>query len=162
MKAASPIRNSADLDDLRRQIQPLVGELCWRARLAYADELKLDIGAKVPYKSAKMKGLRKGSWTLGSRGTSWTLDSEEGTISSRSRRSIIEASLRELRGVVTAVSIGYRQLDLQVRFENNWILTIEHRPGQPTYDLPYWEVFTPKGACIRAGPGRRWSKGRLG
>lgn len=160
MKAATPIRSNVELNALRRQIRPLVGETCWRARLAYADELKLDIGRKVPYKSAKMKGLLRGSWTLGSRGTTWRLESAGRSISSRSRRPRIEAALRELGGDVEAVAIGYRQLGLRIRFKNGCTLTIEHPAGRPTYDLPYWEIFTPQGACIQAGPGRRWSIGK--
>lgn len=160
MKAATPIRNSAELNALRRLIRQLVGETCWRARLAYADELKLDIGKKVPYKSPKMKGLLRGSWRLGSRGTSWRLESAGRSISSRNRRPRIVAALHELSGDVQAVRIGYRQLGLRIQFKNGCTLTIEHDAGRPTYGLPCWEIFTPQGACIQAGPGRRWSIGK--
>jgi len=60
VKIAIPIRTSVQLNALRRQIGSLVGEPCWRARLAYAEELKLDFGKKVPYKSPKLKGLLRG------------------------------------------------------------------------------------------------------
>lgn len=160
MKIASPIRTSVQLNALRRQIDSLVGEPCWRARLAYAEELKLDFGKKVPYKSPKLKGLLHGSWRLGSQGTSWRLESADRSISSQSRRPRIEEALREMAGeTVAAVAIGYKQLGLSIRFSSGCVLTIQHETGRPTYDVPFWEIFTPRGACIQAGPGRRWSIG---
>jgi hypothetical protein len=156
--SAIPIRSKADLDALRRHIRPLVGQTCWRARLAYADELKLDLGGKSPYKSAKMKGHVRGSWTLASRGTTWTLELAGTSISSRSRRPKIEGALRELKGDVKSITIGYRSLSLTIRFTNGSTLTIEHETRRPMYGLPYWEIFTPERACIQAGPGRRWAR----
>src|SRR5919109_39433 len=105
MKAANPRGRSTGLDALRREIQGLVGERCWRARLAYGDELKLDIGRKIPYKSQKMKGLVRGSWTVGSRGTPWKLTYPSGVVSSRSKRSKIEAALGEVVGDVQGVTV---------------------------------------------------------
>jgi hypothetical protein len=69
----------------------------------------------------------------------------------------IEKALRELNGEIKSVVIGYRRLSLRILFVNGSILTIEHPAGRPTYELPYWELFTPGHACIQAGPGRRWS-----
>ena len=158
MKAATPIRNSGDLDALRRRLRPLVGEACWRARLAYGDELKLDFGERIPHKHPKLKGLIYGSWILGSQGTTWRLESGDRSVSSRSRRPRVQEALRELSGgTVEAVTIGYRQLGLGIRFNNGFTLRIQHEAGRPTYDVPYWELFTPRGACIQVGPGRRWS-----
>ena len=160
MKAVTLIRSSAQLQGLQRQVQPLVGEPCWRARLAYAQELKLDFGKKVPYKSNKLRGLAHGSWRLGSRGTTWRLESANRSISSRSRLPNIEEALGELAGgTVMSVAIGYRQLELSIQFDSGSMLTIQHEAGRPTHDVPYWELFTPRGASIQAGPGRRWSIG---
>lgn len=157
MKAVTPIRNNIELNALRRQVRPLVGQLCWRARLGYAGELKLDIGDKLRYKSTKLEGQIHGAWRLGSRGTAWRLESEGRSISFRSSRPRIEEALSKMAGDVDALTIGYRQLGLKMRFKSGWTLTIEHRADRPTYDVPYWEIFTPQGTCIQAGPGRRWS-----
>lgn len=156
MKDATPRGHSSDLDALRQQVRMLVGERCWRARLSYADELKLDIGRKVPYKSRKMKGLVRGSWTVGSRATPWKLTGVNGVVSSRSKRSKIEATLGEVVGDVQAVTVGYRKMSLRIQIGHRFTLTIERHMANPADDLPSWEVFTPQRTCIQAGPGRNW------
>jgi len=156
MSAKKSVRNKAQLAALLRLVRPIVGQRCWSARLAYADELKLDIGDKIPYRSPKLKGLLKGCWRFNACGGDWKLESPEATVSSRSKRPRIEAALKKLVGDITAVTVGYRQLSLALGFADGSKLTISHRAGQPTYDLPYWEIFTPDGKIIQAGPGRRW------
>ena len=156
MKTASPRVHHNEVDKLEREIGGLVGERCWHARLGYGDELKLDIGRKVPYKSPKLKGLLRGTWTVGSRATPWKLTCASGVVSSRSKRSKIEAALGEVVGNVQAVTVGSRRMSLTIKIGSQFTLTIENRSVAATDDLPYWEVFTPQRTCIQAGPGRNW------
>ena len=158
MEVACSITCNADIEPLRVRVQPLVGKICWRARLAYADELKLDFGQRLAYEHPRLKGSTYGSWVLGSRGTKWRLMVAGQLISSRSKRSRIEQALLALGGgTVDAVTVGYRQLGLCIQFDAARTLTIQHESGRPTFELPYWEMFAPGGTCIQAGPGRRWA-----
>jgi|688.fasta_scaffold03100_26 hypothetical protein len=51
-----------DLKSLEQKMQPLVGQLCWQARLGYGDELCLEFGERIPYNSPLLEDEFKGEW----------------------------------------------------------------------------------------------------
>ena len=159
MNSQKRIRRTRDLSTLQRRLTPLVGEVCSRARLGYGDELKIDCGKMVPYHSAKLHGQVRGEWCLGSRGTFWVIEWDGKTTTSRSRRSSISDALEAVTGrIIKDVAVAYRQLALSIQLGDACRLVIEERQREATEDvLPMWELFTPRGECIQAGPGRRYS-----
>ena len=68
------INQNSDLTPLKLQLKHILGEICWRVKISYGDELRLDIGEKIPFYHHKMGNRLKGSWNFGSRCTFWQLE----------------------------------------------------------------------------------------
>jgi hypothetical protein len=130
----------SDLDELDDILRALHGVPCWRARLGYGDELRLDFGEPRPYRHPAMAGARKGSWILGTRASSWQ---------------VVAGVLPDVEGArVTATKVELPQLALTLAFDNGVALHISPDPAE--HEVAAWELFTASGQHLQAGPGARW------
>jgi hypothetical protein len=130
-----------DLHELELILRALHGVQCWRARLGYGDELRLDLGEPRPYRHPSMGGRLKGSWVLGTRASSWQLEPT--------------GVLPDVEGAhVTTTKVELPQLDLTLGFDNGVALRISPDPAEQ--ELAGWELFTASGMHLQAGPGPRW------
>jgi hypothetical protein len=153
-----------DLNKIKQLTSGILGEVCWKARLGYGDELKLEIGAKV---HPKIRGTKRkeewGAWMLGSRGTAWQLVAQDGTpiawnVSQDDYAP--DGTDQKLQCLVNTRITGfealYPSLGLKVTFDNGHQLMILPSAKDDEFDLSYWELFTPE-TVIEVGPGAVWS-----
>src|SRR2546422_6001141 len=82
IKRVNDIARKHNLDGLYSMIKGVVGKTCWKAILGYGGELRLHMGARIPYDSPKMAGKKKGAWAFGTSATPWILITPEGLIAS--------------------------------------------------------------------------------
>ncbi len=149
-----------DLTELNEATRGVIGELCWAARLSYADELQLHMGDKRPYPSKRLGDQQKGAWILGSRGTTWKVLVANGVyITSDNDVELIRQKIPVMENqVVTAFDIEPEHLSLTLTFGNGGQLVISPTLDDDQWDgVPYWELFTPDQACVQVGPGKTWS-----
>ena len=148
-----------DLKSLEQKMQPLVGQLCWQARLGYGDELCLEFGERIPYNSPLLEDEFKGEWQLGSRGSDWGLFCNGETLAT-SELEIEQLSplLKRIEGTkVTQIRIFYPILLLN--FDNQCCLLIKLNPDDlESQDLAAWELFTPNHRILEFYPNRTWSE----
>lgn len=151
------VTKSTDLEPLTEITSGALGETCWRASLSYGDELSLHIGARIPYSQKSMLGKEKGEWILGTRATSWRLDSSSETLAtSEDEPEILKQKIQAIENTrITALSTSYPELALTVIFNNGCKLILFPR-AEDNSDLPYWEIFTPSGMVLKVGPGAIW------
>lgn len=143
--SARNVREPKDLDELGAILRALQGKRCWRARLGYGDELRLEFGAKIPYRNPLLAAERRGEWTLGGRASPWTLTTrdEPAPLSRIEGLNVVEAGVRS------------SSLDLRLTFQDGTVLEVVNDPAE--HELAAWELFTPDGMVLRTGPGLRWS-----
>jgi hypothetical protein len=148
-----------DLKSLEQKMQPLVGQLCWQARLGYGDELCLEFGERIPYNSPLLEDEFKGEWQLGSRGSDWGLFCNGETLAT-SELEIEQLSplLKRIEGTkVTQIRIFYPILLLN--FDNQFCLLIKLNPDDlESQDLAAWELFTPNHRILEFYPNGTWSE----
>lgn len=156
------VNEAADLDQLRAILGGVVGEICWGPRVGYAEELKLDIGAHIPYTNRLLKGKEHGSWMFGSRGTAWELTSANSLwVSSDDEEDVIRQKIQVIKDTtITDIDVRYPDLDLILTFSNGYQLTILPTEDDDEYEVAYWELFTPNKMIVEAGPGPTWSYSR--
>lgn len=138
------VRDPSDLAELRE----LLGDARGRVRevgRGFADEMLLDIESP------------EAQWLVGTQASEWRLLSGADVLATSgtgagSRRSadLSDAELSELD-----VDDG---LDLIARFRDGRTLLVQCKAYRSSADdPPCWEVFTPGGLVVTAGPGHRWS-----
>lgn len=151
------IKTAEDLRLLKQLIQPLLGELCWLAKVGYGDELRLHCGAKIPYTHPKMKHLHKGEWILGTRASYWELESNFQMITNaKCEIEEIEDKVKIIENYkITDFNILYPSLISIVTLDDKYQLKIF--PDNNGFDLPYWELFTPYNELIRLEAKSHWS-----
>ena len=157
-----PIQQADDLKPLCELIRPMIGELCWQAKLSYGDQLVLDFGQQ------RSPDWKAGTWYLESRGTGWRLLAPDDTIlaaddsGTRLSNEEHEAVERKLQIVIDSrvadFSVHHPSLALALRFSNQYRLIIEPKAEDNAFDLSYWELMMPNGH-LNVGPGLRWSQG---
>ncbi len=159
------ITSRSDLFPAEKITRAIIGALCWKIGLKYADELVLEIGARIPHTHPKLLGKEKGEWRLGSRGTGWVLLRGDETIVN------FEADAVEINQKVQAVEdttitrfeITYPELGLNVGFNNGYTLKICPTPEDAEDDLSYWELYCPPDRMVlEFGPGNQWWYTRSG
>lgn len=153
------INNNTDLERLRQKINPLLGQLCWQARLSYGDELCLEIGQKIPYDSPLLQGALKGEWQFGSRGTDWQLIQNNQVIATSALES--EDILPYLKLIqetkITKFDINYSDLVLVIEFNNKYQLKVIPDLTDTEYqDIACWELFTPEHRILQVYPNYTW------
>jgi len=156
------VNEAADLDQLLAILHGVVGQVCWGPRIGYAEELKLDIGAHIPYTNRLLKGKEHGSWRFGSRGTAWELTSPDGLwVSSDDDEDVIRQKIQVLKDTtITGVDVRYPDLDLILTFSSGYQLAVLPTEEDDDEEVAYWELFTPDKMIVEAGPGATWSYSR--
>ena len=146
-------------ESLREIVHPVIGQPCWKACLGYADELRLHLGARVPYAHAKLAGKFHGEWDFGSRGTTWELVNSFGPVTTSDDSSeTIQRHLRVLEGTtVTGFDVERTDLRLTVSFSNGCQLRLISIPSDDEWEMPYWELFAPNHMLLTFGPGGVWT-----
>jgi hypothetical protein len=68
-----PVAKSKDFGHLQGMLYALAGQPCLKVARSYGGELTLHFGKPVAYEHPKMAEQLHGSWTLGTRASSWEL-----------------------------------------------------------------------------------------
>ncbi len=157
------VKSPEDLKELHELTKAIIGEPCWKIRLGYADELKLDIGGHIPYKNRLLAGKEHGTWRLGSRGTDWTLELPDKTvISSNAERDALQFPIQGVTNTnIVTFEAQFPGLGLVVGFSNGAILRIQPGPEDDEFDVAYWELFTPWETFVSVGPSSSWTYGSI-
>lgn len=153
------INQDSDLDNLRLKIKPILGQICWRVKISYGDELRLDIGEKISYHHPKMGNRQKGSWNFGTRGTYWQLENNHNIIvNSNLESSEILQQLKIIEDkIITEFNLNYSDLKLTIKFNNNYQLKIiPDLTNQEYQDVACWELFTPNNQVLTVYPNFYW------
>lgn len=137
------VREPEDLHELEAILDALRGVPCWRARWSYGDELVLDLGGERPYDSPLLASATRGEWMLGTRASEWSVAGPDEDIG------------RVEGAHVSGAGVSYPNLDLALDFDSGVRLEITADPEEA--DVAAWELFTPAGMVLVAGPGRRWT-----
>ncbi len=150
------IKKSEDLEDIKRILQGMIGEICWQTSVSYGEELDLHIGDKIPYEEKSMRGKLKGSWILGSRCTDWELKlGNKLIVNSQSDKIIDKISVIENQ-TITDINISYPELILSLKFSNQCEFSIlpdlEDDSG-----VSCWELFAPNHKLLQIEPNYLWS-----
>ncbi len=150
---------SSDLGAIHTIVDQLLGETCWQAKFSYGDELTLHFGDWVSYAQPSMANLEKGSWILGTRGTSWQLSrASHCIVNSDATPEIMREYVRQIEGLaLTALDINYPSLWLILTFGERLQLSILPCLADDEYELPYWELFTPEQSVLKVGSRLTWS-----
>ncbi|MCP4138193.1 MAG: hypothetical protein GY754_44940 [bacterium] len=156
------ITSEKSLTEIKKIIQGLAGKTCWDARLSYGDELSLEIGEKVPYKSEKLKDKFKGEWSVGARASFWELLSDESfVVSADDDPDIVNEKISCIvDSVITKVDILFPSLTLLIEFNNTYSLMIipfdedeeEDEEASDADNISDWEIFTPGDMMLEMGP----------
>jgi hypothetical protein len=156
---AQTITNVADLDELYEIALQMVGQVCWRAKFSYGDELILHFGERIPCTYPLMAGKDEGSWILGTRGTFWTLKYPGGNVTtSEADLEILKQRVKPIEGsTLTFLEINYPTLALVLKFSNGCQFEILPSSGDDEYNMPYWELFTPEHTVLQVGPKSSWN-----
>lgn len=151
-----------DGERINQILSGLVGVRCWRPHLSYGDELKLEMGDRVPYRSKLQAHLMRGSWMLGTRGSKWVV--RQGTdivVTSAEEPEQMETGIQALVDrTISEARLDAESLVLTIQFDGDY--QIEVTPDtedeeDKDYPLCDWELFTPDGdKVLQVGPGRRW------
>jgi len=170
--------DSDDIDVLNEHLRQLVGLPFLSLRTSYPDELKVHLGAPVPYRHPALKDRVRGEYVLGARASEWILitgkdravhrgcgadENPPGAITPAE----LEARTTILPGSRAIAATAYRMpltwsrsgLCLELRFADGSRLEVRPIPDfDPHDDCPPadWEVLAPGDHCLRAGPGIRW------
>jgi hypothetical protein len=145
------VQTSSDVAELNALLRPATGQLAW-ARRGVADEVLLCVGDP--------DATTGNRWRVGTQASDWVLGSPSGVLAGASASaSEIDAALSRLEGreVIRLEATG--TLALVVVFHDDTWLEIEGFLDASTEepdDPPYWEVFAPDDALLRAGPGPIW------
>lgn len=171
-------RHSEDLDELRARLLRVIGKPFLFFRASYGDELTLHLGGLVPYPSPKMKDVKRGTFIVAARTSSWIL--EPGTVPAHAYMSGIEfrgssarseqLELREIEkrstirpgAIVTHATTSTSPLGLilALTFSDGSSMVLLPVPpddedeGEP---LSNWEIFMPRHRILKVGPGASWS-----
>jgi len=143
------VRNPDDLVELEDRLSRARGRVRDVAR-GFADELLVDVDGP------------DGEWLVGTQASAWQVSrgSSVGSahVGDRAADEIASAA-RLLAGAEVRGMRVDRGLDLIVELDGGGRLLVQAKAASPAHDddPPYWEVFTPDGLVLAAGPGPRWS-----
>jgi hypothetical protein len=157
-KHVYPIETVDDLEPVTQLLNQIVGEVCWRAKVSYAEELYLDIGRIIPYKLGPHDRV-EGTFKIATRGTRWGIVSLIGTLVTSEDEDMDDTKVEAIvNTLITAYDIDFTTLGLTITFENEMKFVILPVPEDDEWDLPYWELISqPTEQLIDVGPKRTWS-----
>jgi hypothetical protein len=161
MSVRSPKQTSSSSDrvKLHKTLQGVIGKRCWKVAFGYGGELRLHLGARIPYASPKLAGQKKES------GGSDRAE-RNGCYQRRTASFTRTKGRNGFKGKEPRRSRGGRLFDLQVippsdalvlGFSNRCLVFLTPSAEDEKYDLPYWEMFMPNGMLVAYGPGKKWS-----
>src|SRR5664279_366973 len=112
-----PVNSPEDLRDLQAILNGLVDLPLLAVRTAYGQELRLDFGQSVPFRSPLLAGRVRGEWVLGTRASPWrVIRSKE--FAAAAQQDTNDTDLAELVGAtVTKARVSYPDLDLTLSFD---------------------------------------------
>ncbi|UXE62316.1 MAG: hypothetical protein KA717_05785 [Woronichinia naegeliana WA131] len=172
------IKTDSDLKLLEQKIRPIIGQVCWQARLGYGGELCLEIGKKIPYNSPLLRDEYKGEWQFGSRGSNWKLVGDGFIHFNNLEKEKLSSKLKIIEGTkITKFAIAIlhkphrpRFSELIIEFDEKYILElfISIHTSDGTFigfnssdrdlrDMSYWELFMPNNRIIEFYPDLTWS-----
>jgi hypothetical protein len=140
-KIIQTVSQPSDLDKISELTQGIIGKMCWSARLGYGDELKLDIGKRMPRKFGRVRG----EWYLGSRATGWVLRyKDEIVLTSDSEAEAINREIKVIeQSPIVAFEALYPSLGLAMTFANEYVLSINPKKKMTIMKM------SPIGNCLR-------------
>jgi hypothetical protein len=145
-------KSANDLTDLHIILRPLIGQLVWKVRLGYGDELKFSAGDHVPYTHPRMKHLFKGEWNFGGRASSWYITSTDEN-ESKNASDLLDA----LNNTgISDIQLLLPHLNLVITFSNGYTLYTTPDPELDT-ELAQWELFTPDDMVLEVGFNGTWT-----
>ncbi len=159
-KTVKAVARSTDLDRLHGVVGGLLNQKCWKVGFGYGEELRLHLGARIPYGSPRMAGKYMGEWRLATCGTTWVLFTPKNGLvhSNRGSERTLAAKAKVLEGArIESLDVSVPSNALVIRFSNKCLFMVIPQPQDDRYDLPYWELFTPNHMVLAFGPGKRWS-----
>ena len=116
---ANPVQkvtNASDIKQVEALVRGILGETCWKAHLSYGGELRLEIGAKLPYLQTSMAGKERGTWMLGVRGSGWVLESPAETlVNSRDTLAVIEQRIHDVENAGITVAKSPSDIVMQLK-----------------------------------------------
>ena len=147
------IKTDSNLKLLEQKILPIIGQVCWQARLGYGGELCLEIGKKIPYDSPLLRNEYKGDWQFGSRGSLWKLDGF--MINSDLEEKELLSKLKVIEGTkITKFAIQFEPSfpQLIIEFDNKHTFSLLISPNSFDRDMSCWELFMPNRRIIELYP----------
>ena len=168
--SGGPVKSPEDMGDLEAILNRLVDLPLLAVRTAYGQELRLDFGQSVPFRSPLLAGRVRGAWVLGTRASPWRV-MRSNEFAADAQQDANEMDLAELVGAtVTRARVSYPDLDLTLSFDGGTAFTVSVDRDENDHDendhdendhdesiLSAWELFTPDRLVLTVGPGRRWS-----
>jgi hypothetical protein len=142
---AHVVRKPGDVAAVATIVGQLRRLLCWRARFSYGDELMLDFGERRPEERRLLAGQYRGAWVLGMRASEWTVGGPHSDIGMAEETTVVDTR------------VGFPCLDLNLEFDTGLVIAVTPDPDEQS--LAAWELFTPDGMLLKAGPGRSWRYG---
>jgi hypothetical protein len=148
------VRHASDVEKIEQLMQGIISEVCWGIHLSYGNELKLEIGARLPYRV--LKGKERGEWSLGARASQWFFYlSNEPLVTSRDSIELFKQKTPLMEGnPITAFSVEYPELGLEITFSNEMRLKIS--PSWDSSELAHWELLAPNSMFLQVGPEATW------
>ena len=150
------VRRKSDIRKIEDIMRGIIDEVCWGIHLSYGDELRFEIGPKMP--DPILKGKEKGLWTLGTRASDWSLHLlNEKLIESNDDVALIKQKIPFMNGSrINSFKVDYPKLGLEIMFINKIILKIS-----PNWDagsqLAHWDLMMPNNMFLKIGPAATWS-----
>lgn len=152
---------------LRAYLQQLVGEPFLFAARSYGDELRLHFGEARERKSARRPGQVRGSYILGLRASGWVVKPAVGArvvFSSDAESTDPAPDLGLVPGTKVTAADPTRSAGgygLALTFADGSSLVASPSPEPDPADIPGspvadWELLTPHGRVLTAGPGPVW------
>jgi hypothetical protein len=144
---AQLIRSPEEIAPLREAISKAHGEIVDATR-GYADELLLDI-----------RDPAGRLWLIGTQGSDWHATGPgRDAVSAEDPAEKVDDWLARLKGA-TATRVDVDDgLDLVCALDDGTVLLVQAKAAESSpSDPPHWEVFTPEGYAVAAGPGWVWT-----
>lgn len=150
------IEQASEIRIVEKLLEGIIGELCWGVRLSFGNELRLEIGPKLP--DPVLKGKEKGHWRLGASTSKWILEiPDSNLVDSNDELVLIKEKIKLIEGnYVNEFKIDWPKLGIEIIFSNQMklkILPIWNKQSE----LAHWEFFMPNSMFLRMGPKTNWS-----